>query len=634
MPPPPIGRTRLRAEEIRDLPGAFGEPARAIESLPGVSPYASGLPFVSVRGAMPSNTAYTLDGMRLPAFFHYGLGVSTFHPALLESFDFFSGAAPAWSGRAFSVVAGETRAPALIPHAEASVRAIDSSALVETPFADGRGSLLVAGRYGYPGPIVSAINPDVRLQYANYQARATWTFERAGTLTALLVGMRDVYSANEGGFSAALNSVDIWSHRLDLRYDVDFASEGHARVALTLGTDDNAAYFTSVRSLQGRVQVDVPVVPWAHLRVGLDAYASWLSFDAGQVTRANFVNVLYDAFLIGAADANRASLGAWTDVVLRIGKQVEIVPGVRVDSYDGRYFSGTHTSKSSSGINIDPDYATLGLDELTPSPRLAAKVNVLPGLAFVASGGTATMAPTAAFPLPGNDYLTFIHARAPQSATMLDLGVQARLPGDVGLRAVAFQNAYRNMTLFPICLPNDATNGLSSCHADGVARGIELLARRDLAHRLGGWVSYTFTVAKLNAPNGVVFDDPLERRHQLSAVASYDLGAGFRAGGRVVFYTGAPFATTAAFNGNTVVGESIDPSAQRPSAFWRIDARVEKRWTLSSTASVGVALEWMNATLNREPEIACRIKNNGPRTCEEALRPLLTAPSITLSGQI
>src|SRR5262249_40227938 len=154
--------------------------------------------FVSVRGAMPSATVYTLDGMRLPALFHYGLGVTAFHPALIESFDFYSGAPPR-EGRAFSLVSAETRGPAERPHAEATVRAIDSSALAETPFADGRGSVLVAGRYGYPGPVVSKINPSVHLEYANYQARATWSVDDHHRITLLAVGMRDVYSTTEEG---------------------------------------------------------------------------------------------------------------------------------------------------------------------------------------------------------------------------------------------------------------------------------------------------------------------------------------------------------------------------------------------------------------------------------------------------
>jgi TonB family protein len=51
--------------EVRQLPGAFGDAFRAIESSPGVTPMASGLPYFFVRGAPPGNSGYFLDGIRV-----------------------------------------------------------------------------------------------------------------------------------------------------------------------------------------------------------------------------------------------------------------------------------------------------------------------------------------------------------------------------------------------------------------------------------------------------------------------------------------------------------------------------------------------------------------------------------------
>jgi hypothetical protein len=144
-----------------------------------------------------------------------------------------------------------------------------------------------------------------------------------------------------------------------------------------------------------------------------------------------------------------------------------------------------------------------------------------------------------------------------------------------------------------------------------------------------GWVSYTLTFARLRRSDGFSFDDPFERRHQLSAVTSIDFGAGVRGGVRGLVYTGAPFATT-----STPEGLFLQPFAQRPQPFWRIDARVEKRWELGTTTSLAVALQWLNATLNREPEMICVANFSGsPPQCLESLRPLLSAPSVTAEAQ-
>jgi hypothetical protein len=65
---------------VRELPGAFGDPFRAIEVLPGVTPIATGLPYFYVRGAPPGNVGYFLDGVRVPYLYHIGLGPSVIHP--------------------------------------------------------------------------------------------------------------------------------------------------------------------------------------------------------------------------------------------------------------------------------------------------------------------------------------------------------------------------------------------------------------------------------------------------------------------------------------------------------------------------------------------------------------------------
>jgi hypothetical protein len=81
----------------------------------------------------------------------------------------------------------------------------------------------------------------------------------------------------------------------------------------------------------------------------------------------------------------------------------------------------------------------------------------------------------------------------------------------------------------------------------------------------------------------------------LNAALSYDLGGNFRLGTRVVFYTGIPQS----------LNESRDGAARpvyppRDPAFFRVDARFEKRWALRGTHYVSLVLEWLNASLQKE----------------------------------
>ena len=93
---PPSAKTMSRAE-VRQLPGAFGDPFRAIEVMPGVTPIVSGLPYFYVRGAPPGNVGYYLDGVRVPYLFHVAAGPSVIHPGLVDRVDLYSGGYPATS---------------------------------------------------------------------------------------------------------------------------------------------------------------------------------------------------------------------------------------------------------------------------------------------------------------------------------------------------------------------------------------------------------------------------------------------------------------------------------------------------------------------------------------------------------
>ena len=159
------GSSTIAASDAREMPGAFGDTMRAVEALPGVTSVVSGLPYFFVRGAPPNNTAYFLDGVRVPLLFHVGLAQSVIHPGLVERVDFLPGAAPAqYGGYAGAIVAGTLKPPNPELHGEANLRLVDAGGLVEAPFADGRGTALAAARYGYPGP-VAGLFTKVRLDY-------------------------------------------------------------------------------------------------------------------------------------------------------------------------------------------------------------------------------------------------------------------------------------------------------------------------------------------------------------------------------------------------------------------------------------------------------------------------------------
>jgi hypothetical protein len=130
----------------------------------------------------------------------------------------------------------------------------------------------------------------------------------------------------------------------------------------------------------------------------------------------------------------------------------------------------------------------------------------------------------------------------------------------------------------------------------GHTYGVELFLQRDLTRRLGGFISYTLSrstraTARLEGPSSV------DRTHVLNVAAAYRLGDSWRAGGRLVLYSGLPA---------EVAYARVARTPPRGPAFHRLDVRLEKRWNLGATGFWALVAEVQNTTLRRETlELSC-----------------------------
>src|SRR5262249_50512822 len=115
---------------------------------------------------------------------------------------------------------------------EAQARVFDAGGMVEQPFAGGKGSVLVGGRYGYTGALLSLVAPDYSLKYWDYQARAAYRVSDQDRLSIFSFGAYD-FLRNET-IGRTLFNVEF--HRLDLRWDHE-TEGGRVRLAATLASD-------------------------------------------------------------------------------------------------------------------------------------------------------------------------------------------------------------------------------------------------------------------------------------------------------------------------------------------------------------------------------------------------------------
>ncbi len=566
--PPPSAKTMSRAE-VRQLPGAFGDPFRAIEALPGVTPIVSGLPYFYVRGAPPGNVGYYLDGVRVPYLFHAAAGPSVIHPGLVDRVDLYSGGYPARFGRfSGAVVAAETSPPSPEWHGEGNLRLVDVGALVEAPFAGGRGAALVAGRYSYTAAVLSVLSPEVRLDYRDYQARVSYAVTPRDRVTLFAFGAYDLLAQEKNGIETILFGSEFY--RLDARYDVALPGDGKVRWATTWGFDQTRVADqrnASDLSWGARVELTQPVTGDAVVRSGID-----LSFDGYEADPAAYGDpddpdvAAYNELFPPRTDA---AATAWADVVWRVDPRVEVTPGIRVDLF---------RSGGASAVGVDP--------------RLAIRVDVTKRLRLLHAFGVAHQPPSFIIPVPG---LALANLRGGlQTSLQAAAGAEVDLPARVTATVTLFNDVFLDMSdTAGVAPPGDDQNQVP--RSLGASRGVEVYVRRNLTQDLGGFVSYTFS-RSTRTLGGYTFPFAFDRTHVLAAALAYAMGRGWRAGGRVSFYTGAPDLDPPAGLPETF---RVSSPVREPS-FYRIDLRLEKKWTLGETTWLAFVVEMLNATLNKE----------------------------------
>src|SRR5579872_1522610 len=489
-----LGTIHVPRAETRFVPGAFGDPFRVVEALPGMSPWSSGAPYFYVRGIAPENVGYFIDGVKIPILFHVGSGPSTIAPALVDSVDLFPAAYPARYGRfAGAVIAGETTAPNEDhAHGEFQVRVFDAAAMAETPLDDGRDTVLAAARYGYTGLITSLIDRDFSLAYWDYQVRLSHRFASGDHLSLFLFGSYD--SLRNLGSPV----FQVQYHRADVRYDHRLG-DGNLRLAATLSYDDSltalqtdtgAGAQAALRGPGGRIraELDQHVSDGAWVRAGADLGLTRFDLD-------RYADVVY-------APRTDVVGGAYADVVWRPTRRVEVVPGVRVDAYRVR-----------------------GEATWAPQPRLSAKVKLLPGVALISALGVAHQEPTDEVFVP--EKLPQPIDEAARQSYQYSEAAEVRLPAKMQFRATGFATVLRAEAL----------------HAEEQSAGVELFLHRDLTERLGGFVSYTLS-RSVTTMAGQTARSPGDRTHLLSLVLGYDLGRRWRVGARFLYESGAPYEQT------------------------------------------------------------------------------------------
>ena len=568
-------------EELTHTPGAFGDPFRVVESLPGVVQALWPLPMYAIRGANPGNTGFFIDGVRAPALFHFALGPSVIHPFFLDEMQFYPGGYPIEYGRYVSgIVTTRTAAPATDRlHVSADVRLFDAGGIAATPFDDGRGTVAMAGRYSYTGFVLSAFSSEYSLDYWDYQLRIEHRLG-PGRLTLFAFGSGDTLQQKhpdplQWNSNIQAGLAQLMFHRVQLRWDGGVLG-GHLLASALVGLDDSTVSNTQLFALpiSSRMLMAAPRLGmswslgrWVDLEVGGDAEAQRLRPQSLLAFLGGGLGSYYQTDLF--RDRSALSAGGYAGLTIKAGDRLRLTPGLR---YDGYFEQNTQTGAL--------------------SPRLSLRYRVARETWLKGHVGQFSQMPSLPVGVPGFESFglqDYGLQQSRQGSLGVETGLGDRDGADLSFETTVFyQRLHVTDVRSSLSLDPQARDFLEP--RNGESYGIEVMLRRPMRHRLYGWLSYTLS-RSLRLVDGVIAPSDWDQRHVLNLVTGYRFPRGYAASARFHYNTGRPYPI-------------YDPRSgwvdyQRLPAFPQLDLRGDKRFVFDRYL-MDVYVEVVNATMSRE----------------------------------
>ena len=229
-----ITRRTISINEVRRIPGTFGDPVRVIQNLPGAARSPFGTGFLIIRGANPEDTGVYVDGIRIPVIYHLGGYSSVLNPDLIEAVDYLPGGYGVQYGRTLGGAVDVTtkREAPEQHHISWSTDLLDSGGLYEGRLGkDDAHHVGVAARRSYVDLIIAPFQKnslfiakprwtDYQLRYAYHGwERTTASIFVMGFDDKLVLSTPDDYAQGSDPDGQGDLSVHYFTHRVILHLD-------------------------------------------------------------------------------------------------------------------------------------------------------------------------------------------------------------------------------------------------------------------------------------------------------------------------------------------------------------------------------------------------------------------------------
>jgi TonB family protein len=571
----------LTPEEVRTVPGTQGDTLKVIQNLPGVARSPFGIGLLVVRGSEPSETPVLVDGVPIPQLFHFGGLTSVINGDVVDTIDLYPGNYASRYGRGLGgVVELKTREPRREWHGAAQMDLYDGRVEVEGPV--GPGSMYAAVRRSWVDAVLAVALPkidstaanDLRVAPRYYDWQAKYTQAVLGGQGSLFAYGSDdklefVQSTDQPGRPSFFLSTVFWrvgaSHRAPVGDATNELVVAAGRDTVDVLTGATFGLRTEQWQVSFRDRLSRKLTPDLTLEGGVDALGEqvWYSVYAPPVPPPGIVGGQFGGAGATVGETARDwwfSPAAWVETEWRALPRLRLVAGLRLDSNE-RY----------------------GIWKTWVDPRGSAFVDVAPGTVLVAAAGiySSFAQPPQTTQVYGNPHVD------EQRGLHLSLGVRQELPWSSKLEVTGFYKDLWDLVVQTAAVGPDG-KALNYSNA-GIGRtiGLELLAKRELAQGLYGWISYTLS-RTLRRDDPTAPGYPAWRPFQydqtniLALILSYRMPREWIMGTRIRYVTGNPYTPDvgSALNANSGRFQCIpgQPFSSRLPDFFQADARVDKRW--------------------------------------------------------
>lgn len=616
-----VTRRTITIDEVRLVPGTFGDPVKVVQTLPGAarSPFGTGL--LIIRGSNPEDSAVYVDGVRIPLIYHLTGTTSVLSPDIIEAVDYLPGGYGVQYGRSMGgVVDVRTKEKFEKDKLVWGTDILDSQLYFEGNVGKNKSQgLAIGARRSYIDAFLPLFIHNgfvIKPKYWDYQLKWAPKLEHGQTFSAFVYGFDDTIAAGTPAGTAQGSDADTQgdfftryaTERLVLHYERKFNDHVTMRVTPSLGVDygqfnlGNALTLKSWNTLF-EIRAEVPIVasPAVEIVPGLDVIGGWWKFDFKSPFQFEDLSdplaerqaVHFDGH--GTAWGPDLYLKAnWKPLADR--DRLLITPGVRTDLVRFTY-KGSVTGTDGGA----PPYTITAFD-----PRIAARFAVIKPFTIKASTGLYNQPPQPQESVGvGTTHPDTRFERALSSSIGVEHQVTPAFEWDVELfykkmdKLIVLNGAWTGFG------ENPFVNG-----GVGKAYGAEVILRHAKTDRFFGWISYTLSKSLRNdCP-----DDPTcrwyafdyDQRHIFSAQGGYDLPLDITVSAQVQFVTGNPDSSYSV-GVYDVDGDFYNPvpisgyNNERMPSYFQTSVRVERLWTFKKWQA-STYVDFMNAIRGVNPE--------------------------------